>query len=251
MYGCNAIMNSIIACLSFPLSSLSWFWCKQSPPIDSRHHYWFKKGLHRSYLLQATHLSHPLAQFSWIYHLFPKVQWSSILSCCFCPCHHLGELILKNVKDEFHWQKMIKHGSLIFGVDHISYCLPYHKTDHFYHSTTVLFSPQEVADPVDLLQSFVGHHDPIHGAQTALFLCEDGSFPNCVWFDKRFFVLLDHYFGGHSLYAEGATYFSSLSLSENVIQALGHWSSQAWTIYICDNPTIHTELQLACLCLWH
>ena len=63
----------------------------------------------------------------------------TILSCCFYGCHHLGELILKNGKDEFHWQKIIECGSLIFGVDHISYCLPYYKTDHFYHSTTVLF----------------------------------------------------------------------------------------------------------------
>ena len=85
-----------------------------------------------------------------------------------------------------------------------------------------LCSPQEVANPVALLQSFLGHRNLIHGAQTALFLCEDGSFPNCVWFDKRFFALLDHYFGGHSFYAREATYFPSLSLSEDIIQALGH-----------------------------
>ena len=103
---------------------------------------------------------------------YDDLLFITILSCCFYGCHHLGELILKNGKDEFHWQKIIKCGSLIFGVDHISYCLPYHKTDHFYHGTTVLF------------------------------FCEDGSFPNCVWFDKRFFALLDHYFGGHSFMLE-------------------------------------------------
>ena len=68
----------LIWCPSFHLSSLSWFWCEQSPPIGSRYHYWFKKGLHRSYLLQATHLSHQLAQFYWNCHFFPKVQWSFI-----------------------------------------------------------------------------------------------------------------------------------------------------------------------------
>ena len=37
-----------------------------------------------------------------------------------------------------------------------------------------------------------------------------------------FFTLLDHYFGGHSLRAGGATYFASPGLSEDVIQPLGH-----------------------------
>ena len=197
-----------------------------------------------------THL-HSFLEIAISSQKYNDILFITILSCCFYDCHRLGELILKNGKDEFHWKKIIKCGSLIFDVDCIYYCLSYHKTDHFYHSTTVLFSPQEVADPVTLLQSFFCHHNPIHGSQTALFLCEDGSFPNCVWFDKRFFALINHYFGGHSLYARGATYFASLGLSEDVIQALGCWSSQAWTIYIRDNPTIHAELQLACLFLQH
>jgi hypothetical protein len=40
-------------------------------------------------------------------------------------------------------------------------------------------------------------------------------------------------------------FYASLGLSEDVIQALGRWSSQAWKIYIRDNPTIRAELQLA------
>ena len=170
--------------------------------------------------IHLTHL-HSFLEIAISSQKYDNLLFITILSCCFYGCYHLGELILKNGKDEFHWQKINKCGSLIFGVDHVSYCLPYHKTDHFYHSTTVLFSPQEVADPVALLQLFVGHRNPIHGAQTALFLWEDGSFPNCVWFDKRFFALLNHNFGGHSLYAGGATYFASCSLSEDIIHALG------------------------------
>jgi hypothetical protein len=36
-------------------------------------------------------------------------------------------------------------------------------------------------------------------------------------------------------------------LTEDVIQALGRWSSEAWKIYIRDNPTIRAELQIAAL----
>ena len=66
-------------------------------------------------------------------------------------------------------------------------------------------------------------------------------------------MILNRSFGGHSPRAGGATFYASLGLSEAIIQALGRWSSEAWKIYIRDNPTIHTELQLAaiCLCLHH
>ena len=34
---------------------------------------------------------------------------------------------------------------------------------------------------------------------------------------------------------------------EDIIQALGRWSSKAWKIYIWDNPSIRAELQLAAI----
>ena len=42
-------------------------------------------------------------------------------------------------------------------------------------------------------------------------------------------------------------FYASLGLSEDVIQAIGHWSSQAWKIYIRDNPTVRAEQQLAAI----
>ena len=79
----------------------------------------------------------------------------------------------------------------------------------------------------------------------ALFVRHDGSFPNRSWFDAKFFSILDRAYGGHSARAGGTTFYASLGLSEDVIQALGHWSSQAWKIYIRDNPSVHAEYQLA------
>jgi hypothetical protein len=49
---------------------------------------------------------------------------------------------------------------------------------------------------------------------------------------------------GHSACAGGATFYAGLGLSKDVIQALWHWSLQAWKIYICDNPSIRTEYHL-------
>ena len=93
--------------------------------------------------------------------------------------------------------------------------------------------------------------DQLHGAATSLFLHEDGSQPTYSWFEAKFFSVLDHSFGGHSLRAGGATFYASLGLSEDIIQALGHWSSTAWKIYIRKNPIIRAELQLTAIQLCH
>jgi hypothetical protein len=97
------------------------------------------------------------------------------------------------------------------------------------------------------LASCVSCRDAIHHGWSPLFLTEQGQHPTRHWFDKRFFAVFDCSFGGHSLRAGGATYFASLGLSEDIIQALGRWSSEAWKIYIRDNPTVRAELQLSFL----
>jgi len=133
----------------------------------------------------------------------------------------------------------------------VQYRLPYHKSDPFYHGTDILFTSQDVADPVSLLANYVARRDKLHGATASLFLREDGSQPNRSWFDAKFFSLLNHSFGGHSARAGGATFYASLRLSEDVIQALGRWSSSAWKTYIRENPIIRAELQLAAIRLRH
>ena len=127
---------------------------------------------------------------------------------------------------------------------YVGYRLQYHKTDPFYSGTDILFSTQEVADPVTLLHHFIRLLDKLHGARRALFLCEDGSHPTRAWFDSKLFSFVDRSFGGHSPRAGGATFYAALGLSESVIMALGRWSSEAWKIYIHDNPCVHAALQL-------
>ena len=53
--------------------------------------------------------------------------------------------------------------------------------------------------------------------------------------------------------AGGATFYASLGLSEDAIQALGRWPFKSmediYSRQSLDNPTIRAELQLAHLCL--
>ncbi|KAF5373479.1 hypothetical protein D9615_009462 [Tricholomella constricta] len=170
-----------------------------------------------------------------------------ILACCFYACHRSGELVQKNGKGLFDWRKVIKRTSLVFDGGRAQYHLPYHKSDPFYRGTDILFTPQEVVDPVALLREYASRRDRLHGGRPALFLRTDGSHPTRSWFERKFFSVLSRDFGGHSPCAGGATFYASLGLTEDVIQALGRWSSSAWKIYIRENPAVRAELQLAAL----
>ncbi len=178
---------------------------------------------------------------------YDALLFITILSCCFYGCHRIGELVQKNDKSLFDWKKVIKRSSLLFLGDYVQYRLPYHKSDPFYRGTDILFTPQDVANPVALLAEYITFRDRLHGATASLFLREDGSQPTRSWFDSILFSILDRSFGGHSARAGGATYYASLGLSEDIIQALGRWSSAAWKIYIRENPSVRAQLQLAAI----
>jgi len=181
---------------------------------------------------------------------YDDLLFITILSCCFYACHRSGELVQKNEHSLFDWKKVIKHASLNFSEGHAQYRLPYHKADLFYWGTDIPFSKQEVADPVSLLTEYTTLRDHLHRSSPALFLRENGRHPTRAWFEAKFFAVLNCFFGGHSARVGGATFYASLGLSEDIIQALGRWSSSAWKIYVRDNPTIRAELQLATMRLW-
>jgi len=121
-----------------------------------------------------------------------------LLSCAFYGCHQMGELVQKNDHTLFNWRKIIKHASLTFENGCAQYHLPYHKSDPFFQGTDVIFTSQDVTDPVSMLKKYLRLHDHLHGAKVALFLREDGSHPSHSWFKWKFFSILDHHFGGHS-----------------------------------------------------
>lgn len=148
---------------------------------------------------------------------YDDLLFATILSCCFYACHQTGELIQKNDKSLFDWRKIIKHSSLVFDQNHACHHLPYHKGDPFYRGTDILFMPHSVANPITLLLEYLILRDGWHGAATSLFLHENGSHPTHSWFDAKLFSFLDYSFGGHSACAGGATYYTGLGLTKDII----------------------------------
>lgn len=188
----------------------------------------------------STFVNHSISTKS-----YDDLLFATIMSWAFYGCHRMGELIIKSDKSLFDWRKIIKRSSLNFSSHHAQYRLPYHKADPFFRGSDVVFSSHNVANPVQLLQTYTSLRDARHGPHIPLFLQEDGFLPNRTWFDNKFFSFLSHDYGGHSARAGGATYYASLGLSASIIQAIGRWSSSAWEIYIRDNPTVRAEHQLA------
>ena len=127
---------------------------------------------------------------------YDDLFFAALLSCCFYACHRSSELVWKNQKDLQDWWKVIKRASLHFSDGCVGYHLPYHKADHFYHRTEVLFTHWDIADPVALLQEYTTCHDAIHGGKTALFICKDSTVPTCAWFDSKFLHCLITNLGG-------------------------------------------------------
>ena len=175
----------------------------------------------------------------------------TILTAAFFACHRVGELLAPNDKALWDWRKLVRRCSFHADNDHTSYHLPYHKTDPFYRGTDIRFlrtTASDGIDPVSILRDFVARRDQRHGARTPLFLRADGSRPTRSWFERKLFHVLPRAdYGGHSARAGGATHFASLGLSEDVIRALGRWSSKSWSVYIRDHPTVRAELELAAI----
>ncbi|KAF8228045.1 hypothetical protein L208DRAFT_1293556 [Tricholoma matsutake] len=176
---------------------------------------------------------------------FDDLLMAVLLLCAFYGCHCMGELIQKNDQSLFDWRKIIKQASLCLEDTRAQYHLPYHKSDSFYRGTNVILTKQDVANPLRRQPINMSWHDHLHGARSALFLQENGSHPSRSWFDLKFFTILDRRYSGHSPWTGYATLLASLGLSESIIQAVGCWSSDAWKIYIRENPSIRVEQQLA------
>ena len=203
--------------------------------------------VHRKDPLRIYHLNmfFNLAQKSGSY---DDLLFSTILTLGFFACHRIGELVIPNDKSLFDWRKIIKRSSVKITDRRAQYTLPYHKGDPFYRGTLIMHMRHPEIDPVSLLSAYLAKRDDLHQGRPALFIKQDGSLPTRAWFDYKFFKYLSRaQYGGHSARSGGATYYASLGLSEDVIQALGRWSSATWKIYVRDNPTIRAEMQLASL----
>ena len=112
-----------------------------------------------------------------------------------------------------------------------------HKADRFFEGNRlVILQTDTEADPFHRFVSYLHSRDSLFPALPHLWLREDGTPPTRAWFIKRLRLLFPADVSGHSLCAGGATALALTGVSNDLIQAAGCWSSQAFQGYIRKNP---------------
>jgi hypothetical protein len=66
----------------------------------------------------------------------------------------------------------------------------------------------------------------------------DGSIPTQSWFISLLQSVFLKEIAGHSFHSGGATHLALMGIADNKIKAMGHWSSEAFWIYIQKNPIV-------------
>jgi hypothetical protein len=153
----------------------------------------------------------------------------------------LGELVWPDNPALQTYNKITQHTLVVLAQSHHSFILWSHKSDHQFEGSTILFQKAEVVDPHHAFLSYLASQDRLFPLHSFLWLRSDGSVPTHVWFIKH----LQHFFpdsiSGHSLCTGGATSLAATGVPADRIQAMGHWSSDAFQFYICKNPALlHT-----------
>lgn len=163
----------------------------------------------------------------------------AIFVCGFFGLHRLGELTDKDQVKLREPRKIIKRSSVKLKDDAFSYWLPMHKADRFWQGGEVMI-PQRPgsANPVPIFRRYLASRDRRFPYHSQLFLTSRGAVPTRAWFLRRFFKLFTRTFGGHSLRAGDATFFALLGYSNETIQRLGRWASEAFQIYVRKNPVL-------------
>src|SRR5258708_4343112 len=117
---------------------------------------------------------------------------------------------------------------------HISLFLPMHKADRFFKGSTVVFEKQSsILDPVHFFKIYLQSCNQHYPHLPELWLCSDGQVPTRSWFINWIWLLFPlNNITGHSLHSGSATALALTSTPLHCIQSAGHWSSDAFLIYL-------------------
>ena len=115
-----------------------------------------------------------------------------------------------------------------------------HKADRFFEGSTVIFEKRtSILDPVHFFKVYLQSRDNRFPHLPELWLRSNGQVPTRTWFINRIRSLfLSNDIAGHSLRSGGATALALTGTPLHRIQSAGHWSSDAFLIYLQKNPLL-------------
>jgi hypothetical protein len=179
----------------------------------------------------ATHYSSSM--------LYDDTLFLALISSGFFGLLRLGELTDSNDPRLVNRRKTIRRDSVCLTTSSVSFILPASKTDKFFAGNQVLLQSNSSANnPVTAVSNYLRLRDDRFPDIAWLWVTSAGSPPSRRWFLSRFHIHFDSRFGGHSMWAGGATLLAKHGVPFDIIQALGRWSSEAFKIYIRTHPLL-------------
>ncbi|KAG2340132.1 hypothetical protein BDR05DRAFT_977434 [Suillus weaverae] len=133
---------------------------------------------------------------------------------------HLGELVWPDNSSLQTFEKLTLRTSVLIGSAHHSF------------GNTIVVQRTESADPHGAFCSYLSSWDRLFPFNSFLWLRSDGTIPTRSWFIGRLRALFPESILGHSLRSGGATSLAASGVSFDHIQAMRHWSSDSFRVYI-------------------
>ena len=152
----------------------------------------------------------------------------------------VGKLCFPNEAKLRNWKKITKCSSVRLFDNQYEFLLPSHKADHFFEGNHIIVKNQHFCNlsPVLIFHRYIASHNSLFPLSSPLWLTSTGNVPTHDFFIAR----LHHYFkrdvGSQSMRADGATSLAEHGVPPSLMQLMGHWSSQAFLIYIQKNPVL-------------
>ena len=155
----------------------------------------------------------------------------------------LGELVSPDSKTLQDFQKVTKHNTVELLPEGFSFFLPGHKADKFFEGNRVLLQRNSGGDDPDRpFHKYLQSCDKLFPFHPQLWLCADSSVPTRGWFIQCLHQHFPSDVGGHSLRAGGAIALAQAGIPPHIIQAIGHWASDTFQIYIRHHPILLVAL---------
>lgn len=151
----------------------------------------------------------------------------------------LGELTVSDDKSLFDFRKITSRTSVSLTNDDYRFFLPSHKADKFFKGNIVIIQHHMGSiDPLYFFKKYLNSHDRHFPFSPDLWRRANGTCPSQSLFIRRMHLFFTDDIAGQSMCADGATSLAENGVPPHLIQAIGHWASPAFQIYIRKNPVL-------------
>ncbi len=155
----------------------------------------------------------------------------------------LGELVQPDERSLRDFRKAIPRSSVKLASTprpHAAFFLPMHKADRLWEGSSIVLDQRTgPLDPLPIFKRYLSSRDSLFPYLPNIWLTEAGKIPTRSWFITKLRTIFPaDNVAGHSLRAGGATALALAGTPLDRIQLIGRWSSEAFLIYLRQNPIL-------------